>query len=163
MSEEPETTYHAEPEELDEIGFDEPAGELFTPLALQGLIRNAYSWQARARADLFNAARTAEWRKRELRQKQTQLRMGEAYSLLKNAEMRETYLASECAELIALQDAAENELAEARMYFDNASAEVEQARAILRIAELAQAQGPTVSGEQGDDIDVGLLIPRKAG
>jgi hypothetical protein len=139
---------------LDEIGFDEPAAEMFTPLALQGLLRNAYNWQARARADLFNAARALEWRKRELRQKQTTLRMGEAYALLKNAEMRETYLASECAELIALQDAAENELAEARMHFDNASAEVEQARALLRIAELAHAL-------KDENPFPGLLLPKK--
>lgn len=157
MTEEPETTYIAgdalEPL-LDSVFDIEPAA-IFTPLELQGLLRNAYNWQARARADLFNAARTVEFRKRELRQKQTVLRMGEGYGLLKNAEQREAYLASECAELVALCEAAENEQAEARLYFDNAGAEVEQARAMLRIAELAQA------APSDDSIFPSLLIPKK--
>ncbi len=145
------------PVDLDEIGFDEPADEIFTPLQLQGILRNAYAWLGRARMDLFNAARTVEWRKRELRHKQNQLRMGEAYALLKNADIRETYLASECATLIVLCETAENELAEARMHFENASMEVEQGRAFLRIAELAQSHEVAKS----ESAFPGLLVSKK--
>jgi hypothetical protein len=139
------------PDAIDEIGFDEPAESLFSPLELQGILRNAYAWLGRARADLFNAARSSEFCKRELLKKQMTLRMGEAFGLLKNEDLRKAYLAEQCADLVAACDAADDDLNQARMYFEQAGAEVEQARALLRIAELA-ASLPE---------DCGPFLPRK--
>jgi hypothetical protein len=125
-------------EPLDDIpDLDRPLRVLFTPLELQELLTNAYLWQGRARLDLHGAIRASEARKRELRHKQQVLRMGADYALLKNAEERETYLAVECAELNATCEAAEDELGKARLEYDNATSEVEHARALLRVAELA--------------------------
>jgi hypothetical protein len=141
MSEELKQFPEVEPSDLtdEELTFDEPAPALFAPLELQQMLQNAYAWQGRARFDLFNATRTLEFRKRELLWKQNRLRTGEAYGLLKNSEQREAYLFDQCAEQINRCDAAGDEQAQARVLFENACAEVEQARALLRIAELAAA------------------------
>lgn len=137
----PETAIETEPAPADlteeELSFDEPAAALFAPLELQRMLQNAYTWQARARFDLLNAAQAAEFHKRELLWKQNKLRQGEAYGLLKNSEQRETYLFDQCAEQINRRDSADAELTRLRVLFESASAEVEQVRALLRVAELA--------------------------
>jgi uncharacterized protein (DUF3084 family) len=144
----------------EELSFDEPAEALFAPLELQQMLQNAYNWHARARFDLFNATRAAEFRKRELHWKQNKLRLGEAFGLLKNAEQRETYLFDQCAEQLNRCAAAEDDQSLAHVEYENASAEVEQARALLRVAELAAYSQRQVD-ERAEAL-VGLLGARAA-
>jgi hypothetical protein len=68
---------------------------------------------------------------------QAKWRKTDEYKALTNDKARDAYIAEMSSSEIALRDAAEDELNEARMYFEDASAEVEQARAMLRVAELA--------------------------
>jgi hypothetical protein len=144
----------------EELSFDEPAEALFAPLELQQMLQNAYNWQTKARFDLFNMARLAEFCRRELRLKQSELRLGEAFGLLKNAEQREAYLSASSMEKIVALEAAEDDQSLARVEYENASAEVEQARALLRVAELAAYSQRQVD-ERAEAL-VGLLGARAA-
>lgn len=112
---------------------------LFTPLELQGMLRNAYNWQARARLDLFNAARAVDECKRALLKAQNQHRQSEAYASLRNEDQRKAYIAEQCAAELAACDTVDDAFSLARLAMDNATSEVEQARAMLRVAELAAA------------------------
>lgn len=122
-------TSETEPEVLPEV--------LFTPLELQGILRNAYAWQTQARQNLFAAARALEFSKRNLARHQQQLRLGEDFKALPNDKARDTYLVERSAELLALRETVEDAERAARLLFEEASTEVEQARALLRVAELA--------------------------
>jgi hypothetical protein len=110
---------------------------LFSPLDLQILLTNAYNWQSGARRDLFEAVHNLDIQKRTLTRLQAKWRKTDEYKALTNDKARDAYIAEMSSSEIALRDAAEDELNEARMYFEDASAEVEQARAMLRVAELA--------------------------
>lgn len=108
-----------------------------SPLALGLALSNAYRFQERARRDLFEAARNVDIQKRELARKQNAVRTTEAFKALGNDIQRKAHVEIETAEISSLLSAAEDILSEAQYHFNDSSAEVELAKALLRVGELA--------------------------